>query len=512
RVSHLTKLAPSLALAAILSMGAPARAAGNLVIGVDANMPHLDPANTNDTLSQSAERMLYQGLYGFDQNMKLIPALAERYEANEDATEFVFHLRHGVTFHDGAKFDAAAVKTNIDRLANPDNRLSRRVLVSMVARTEVVDEYTVKFVLSSPFGAFLNNMAHPGTFMISPKALAEYGKDIATHPVGTGPYKFVSFVTDTLKVAKNEHYWRQGFPKVDSVTFRAVPESGTRFAMLQTGEAQFVMPLPAELVRAAQGNPNITVINAPSIVARYVALNNMKKPFSDLRVRQALNYAIDKNAFIRVVFSGYADPLDAPIPPDLAFYSKQGAWPYDPAKAKALLAEAGYPNGFETELWGASSTTAKRAMEFIQQQLAAVGVKATVAPLEAGLATAKLWGVQSPADATMQMDYSGWSSSTGDADWGLRPLLYSKSFPPNLFNIAYYSSPETDKAIEAALATADAPKRAEAYKQAQAQIWKDAPWIFLSVDKLLAGESKKLSGVYYLPDGGLLTEEAALSQ
>jgi glutathione transport system substrate-binding protein len=150
-------------------------------------------------------------------------------------------------------------------------------------------------------------------------------------------------------------------------------------------------------------------------------------------------------------------------------------------------------------------------MEFIQQQLAAVGVKVTVAPLEAGLATAKLWGVKTPEDATMQMNYSGWSSSTGDADWGLRPLLYSQSFPPNLFNIAYYSSKVTDGQIEAGLATADPAKRAVAYSAAQAQIWKDAPWIFLSVDRLLAGQSKKLSGVYYLPDGGLLTEDAALA-
>jgi glutathione transport system substrate-binding protein len=308
---------PTLALLGAFAAAIPLTAAraAELVIGVDANMPHLDPANTNDTLSQSAERLMYQGLYGFDREMKLIPALAESYEVNADATEFVFHLRAGVTFHDGTPFDAAAVKANIDRVANPENRLSRRSLVSMVKSTEVVDPRTVKITLASPFGAFLNNMAHPGTFMISPKALAEYGKDIATHPVGTGPYKFVSFVTDTLKVAKNPGYWRPGLPKVDGVTFKAVPESGTRFAMLQTGEAQFILPLPAELARAAQANANITVVNAPSIVARYVALNNMKKPFNDIRVRQALNYAIDKNAFIRVVFSGFASPMDAPIPP-----------------------------------------------------------------------------------------------------------------------------------------------------------------------------------------------------
>jgi glutathione transport system substrate-binding protein len=380
----------------------------------------------------------------------------------------------------------------------------------MVSKIDTPDPYTVKITLSQPFGAFVNNMAHPGTFMICPKALAQYGKDVATHPCGTGPFKFVSFAADTVKVAKNDHYWKAGLPKVDGVTFKAVPENGSRFAMLQTGEAQMIVPLPPELVAPAKNIPTIDVVITPSIVARYIALNNMKKPFDDLRVREALNYAVDKAAFAKIVFSGYADILDAPIPPKLGFYSKQGAWPYDPAKAKELLKQAGYPDGFSVELWGATSTDAKRGMEFLQQQFAAVGVKVTVTPLEAGVSTAKLWNVQKPEDATMMMDYTGWSSSTGDADWGLRPLLYSKSYPPNLFNIAYYHSAATDAAIEAGLASADPAKRAVAYTEAQKLIWKDAPWVFLSVDQLIDGKSKKLSGVYHMPDGGLLTDEATL--
>ncbi|MBV9751569.1 MAG: glutathione ABC transporter substrate-binding protein GsiB, partial [Hyphomicrobiales bacterium] len=313
---------------ALLSAG-PAVAANDLVIGVDSNMPHLDPANTNDTLSQSVERTMYQGLFGFDKDMKLIPALAEKVDADETATEFTFHLRHDVTFHDGTPFNADAVKVNLERVMDPENHLSRRSLVSMVSHVDVVDPYTVKIVLSQPFGAFVNNMAHPGTFMISPKALAQYGKDIATHPVGTGPFKFVSFATDTVKTTKNEAYWKSGLPKVDGVTFKSVPENGSRFAMLQTGEAQFIAPLPAELVKAAQGIPTLNVVISPSIIVRYVALNNMKKPFADVRVREALNYAVDKEAFTKIVFSGYAAPLDAPIPPKLAFYAKQGEWPYD---------------------------------------------------------------------------------------------------------------------------------------------------------------------------------------
>ena len=176
-----------------------------------------------------------------------------------------------------------------------------------------------------------------------------------------------------------------------------------------------------------------------------------------------------------------------------------------------MLAEAGYPNGFETEMWAQNNTLAQRGMQFMQQQLAAVGVKVNVMPMETGVLQDRIWSVQKPEDAQIQTYYGGWSSSTGDADWGLRPLLWGQGFPPKLYNTAYYSNPDVDKALEAAIATADPAKREALYKDAQAKIWKDAPWIFLGVENVLSARSKKLTGMYRIPDGGLLIEEAALS-
>jgi glutathione transport system substrate-binding protein len=269
--------------------------------------------------------------------------------------------------------------------------------------------------------------------------------------------------------------------------------------------------MPPELVRVIEKNPAIDVVASKSIYARYVAMNTLRKPFDDVRVRHALNFAVDKQAFLKVVFNGYGVPLESVLPNNLSGFSKQPPlYTYDPAKARALLAEAGYPNGFETTLWGGNSTISQRGMQFLQQQLAAVGVKAQVEPLESGVAAAKIWTVKTPEEATTLMHYTGWSASTGDADWGLRPLLASKSYPPNLFNTSYYTSPVTDAAIQAGLTTADAAKRTSVYQEAQAQAWKDAPWIFLVSDDNIAAKSKKLSGVYVLPDGQMLTEEAAL--
>jgi len=244
-------------------------------------------------------------------------------------------------------------------------------------------------------------------------------------------------------------------------------------------------------VSVAEKNPKLDLITKPSIVTFYVALNNLKKPFTDVRVRQALNYAVDKRAFAKVVYNGFVDPLDSVVPPGLPFYSKQAEWPFDVAKAKQLLKEAGYPDGFETEITGANNTTATRAMQFMQQQLAQVGVKVKVTPLESGTLTQRIWSVSKPEDATVQLYYGGWSASTGDPDWQLRPLLFGESFPPKLFNVAYYKNPEVDAAIKASIATADGEKRAEAYKRAQELIWKDAPWIYLGVERLLAGMAER---------------------
>jgi glutathione transport system substrate-binding protein len=501
-----------LPLAGLAGLTDPAFAATDVVVALDNNVIGLDPADLNDNLSMTATRTMLQGLYGFDKDMKMIPVLAEGYEASPDATVFTVHLKKGIVFHDGAPFNALAVKTSFDRAANPDNHLKRASLYAPIKSTEVVDDYTVKITLNAPFGAFINNLAHQAFAISSPKAIAEFGKDLGRHPVGTGPYKFASWPTpDTVKVVKNEHYWKPGLPKVDSITIRSVSENGARLAMLQAGEAQYIYPMPPELTKVVEKDPKIDIVAAHSIYARYVALNTLRKPFSDVRVRQALNYAVDKNAYMKVVFGGYAVPMDAPLPTSLPGYAKQTtAYPHDVAKAKALLAEAGYPNGFETVLWGGNSTISQRGMQFLQQQLAAIGVKASVEPLESGTAASKIWNVKTPEEATTLMHYAGWSASTGDADWGLRPLFYGKAFPPVLFNTAYYSNPQVNADIEAGLTTADAAKRMAAYKDAQAQIWKDAPWIFLASDDNISAKVKKLSGIYVLPDGQMLMEEAAM--
>ncbi|TLS38728.1 glutathione ABC transporter substrate-binding protein [Pseudalkalibacillus caeni] len=491
-----------------------AKKEGNsITVGVADNFISMDPHDTNDTLSYSAQKSMLEGLVGFDKDMNVIPVLAEDYEASDNAKEFTFKLREGVTFHDGTPFNAEAVKVNVDRLADPDNNLKRHSLFSLVDKTEVVDEYTVKVSLKEPFGAMINNFAHPAAMMISPKALEEYGKDVARNPVGTGPYKFSEWEPgDHLSVEKNEDYWQDGLPKLDGITFKPVPENGSRVAMLQTGEADYIYPVPTEQANEIQGKDGIVIESDPSIIVRYMSMNTNKEPFNDLKVRQAINYAINKEAFVKVVMQGFGSELDSVIAPNTQFYSKQDPYKYDIEKAKQLLKEAGYENGFEATIWGSNNSSTMKGMEFLQQQLSQVGIKLDVEPMESGTMSDKIWSVENPEDAEIELYYGGWSPSTGDADWGIRPLLGGESFPPQSYNTAYYKNDKADKLINDALQTADPDVREKAYADVQKILWEDAPWAFLAVTNTMGGKKNYLEGVYLLPDGSLSVQEAEIKQ
>lgn len=505
---RLLSLSATLTLA--LCAATPAYSAKDLTVGVSDNILGLDPTDLNDSVSLSATRLFYQGLFGFDENFKVIPVLAESFDVNPQATVYTVHLRKNVLFHDGSPFNAQAVKINYDRLRDPALHLKRQSLLEAVDRVEVVDDYTVRIVTRYPSAVLPNYLAHSGASIISPKALEQYGKDIGRHADGTGPFIFVDKQADRLKARRNEHYWKPGLPKLDSVTIRSTPENGSRIALLRSGEAQFIFPLPPEAAELVAKDPKLAIVKTPSIVIHYAALNTLKKPFDDLRVRQALNYAIDKQAFIRIVYNGYATPMDAPVAPGIAYYARQRVWPYDPAKAKQLLAEAGYPDGFDSEIWTFSNTLNSRAVQFLQQQLAAVGVRLAVKPIEAGVATDKLWGAKTPEEAQVRIFYGSWAPSTGDADWALRPLLSVKSYPPAMFNISYFHNDQVERALAEGLATADSAVRKRAYDAVQKTVWDQAPWIFLSVDTLLAGRDKKLVGLRQQADTSLSYESADL--
>lgn len=493
------------------AMALPAWAAQDAVIAVASNFTTLDPYDANDTLSQAVAKSFYQGLFGFDKDMKRINVLADSYQVSEDGLTYTIKLHSGVKFQDGTDFNAEAVKANLDRASNPDNHLKRYNLFKYIASTEAVDPVTVKITLKQPFSAFINILAHPAAAMISPAALKKYGKEIGFHPVGTGPFEFVTWnQTDFVKVKKWDGYWKKGYPKLDSITWRPVVDNNTRAAMLQTGEANFAFPVPYEQAKLLEKNSKLDVVVSPSIMQRYISLNVTQKPFDNPKVREALEYAINRQALVKVAFAGYATPATGIVPPSIEYAQTYPPIPYDPAKAKALLKEAGYPNGFETTLWSSHNhSTAQKVLQFVQQQLALVGVKVKVTAMDAGQRAAEVEG-KGQKESGVRMFYTGWSASTGEADWALTPLFATTAWPPAIFNTAFYSNPKVDKDLADALKTTDSKQKAELYKDAQDTIWNDHPWIPLVVEQLVSAHSKNLSGFYMMPDTSFSFDDAEL--
>jgi glutathione transport system substrate-binding protein len=480
----------------------------DLVIAVNENFISMDPHNTGDTNSNSVQSAMLEGLLGFDKDGKITNQLAEEYSVSDNALEYTFKLRQGVKFHDGEAFNAEAVKANIERIMNDDSlRLNSRGF-NLISNVEVISDYEIKITLKEAYAGMLTRFV--SAKILSPKLLQE-GKDkIGKNPVGTGPFKFVEWVQgDHLTVERFDDYWNKK-DRVKTITYKSVPENGSRVAMLKTGEAHVIYPLPSQNLKELESNKDIVVEKIPSTIARYVSINTMKEPFDDPRVRQAMNYAVDKSAFITVVNSGYGLPLDSIIPSKTLHYAKQEAYKQNIEKAKQLLKEAGLEKGFKAEIWGNTNSDTMKGMQFIQQQLKEIGIDVEIKSMEEGTLSDEIYGAQTPEDTKLQMWYVSWSAYPSDTTNATKPLFYSGSFPPNGANTAYYKNDQVDQWIDEANKTADQQKQAEIYSQIQSTVYKDAPWIFLGVDEILTGKRTNVEGVYIEPGGGISVTDANL--
>lgn len=493
----------------------------DIVAAVNVDFTTLDPLDTSDTLSGDVQRMLYDGLFGFDEDMNIIPMLATDYEANDDATEYVFKLRQGVSFSDGTPWNADAAKANFDRWADKDLGLKRTTfLCNTLKSCEVVDEYTIKVTLNNPFGAFINNLAHPATACVSPTLIAKGSEACAEEACGTGQYTFTEWVPgEYLKVELKKDWWgyEAGLAESDagfkSVTFKPVTESATRVAMIQSGDAQMIWPVPAENIDALKGDSNVVIGAEEGIVVRYLMMNNQKAPFNDVRVRQAINYAINKEAYCAVVKNGYATPAKSVIGSAVQFYKANDPYPYDIEKAKELLADAGYPDGFTTSIMFSNTTANTKQCEFIKQQLEQVGIKVELNGMESAIVNEKVQGnYPSGAEAEVEMYVIGWSPSTGDADWGMRPLLAIESEPPMSYNICYYENEEVDQLLKDGLNTADVEARKAAYEKAQDIIWEESPLVCLASDMNTWANAKNIINIGNTPDNGLWIRNARMAK
>ncbi len=467
-----------------------------ITVGVAQGFTTLDPYNASDALSRTVAKSFYEGLFTLDRNLKVVPQLATGYEVSDDGLVYTIKLREGVKFSDGEDFNAEAVKINIERMLNPDNKLSRRSQFDSIKSVEVVASLTVKMTLKRPFSPIISRLAANTMQMVCPNSIKS-GSNIAFEPCGTGPFLMKEYnPSEKLIVVKNPNYWQKGLPKVDGINWIPVVENATRVAMLRTGEADIIQPMPVEMIKEVKNLPDIDVLVQPSVTMRYMIMNNLAKPFDNPTVRKAINYAINKEALAKVAFAGYARPATGVIPAQIEYAQKIGPWEYNPQKARELLKKAGFPNGFETTLWsGYNDSTSQKVIQVLQQQLAQVGIKVTLQALEAGQRVSMVESIKNPEDAKSKLYYIGWNSSL-DIDWALRPIFESKNCPPVLANEGYYANELVDKLLDQGIATTDPEKRAPIYKKIQETIWNDAPWAWLVFEDTTSAKRKNLQDFF----------------
>jgi ABC-type transport system substrate-binding protein len=473
-------------------------AGGTLTFAAGADPDSLDPQNTQSNPGEQVNRMMYENLVRFNTRMQIEPALAESWTQSADGLVWTFKLRQGVRFHDGTPFDAKAVKYFFDRVLGDEKPFKASLYTPFVQSAQVVDDHTVRVTLKQSFAAFLFRLAHSAGGIASPAAHQKWGKDLTLHPVGTGPFKFVEWVKgDRVVLERSDTYWG-GRPLLDRVAVKTVREDSARVLMLEAGDADLILNIPPEDIPRLRKDPRFAIDSIPTARALYVVINVQKKPFDDVRVRQALNLAVNREAIVKSLFQGNAGAISGIVAPLQNGFAKLPGYAFDPKKAKELLAQAGVP-ALKVKLWSPKGRYVKdfELAQAVQQDLAAVGVEAALNTMEWG---AYLSATKTAPDQTdRELFLLGWSPSTGEAQWGIYPLLHSSQLAPKGDNRGFFVSKALDDAIDkATTATSDAA-RLGALREAQQIIIKDAPAIFLISPNMIVGASKKVHGVVNLP-------------
>ncbi|UPH70103.1 ABC transporter substrate-binding protein [Abyssibius alkaniclasticus] len=509
-------LAATAATALALTVGsAAAQTPENvLIVGQIAEPQALDPAAVTAVNDFRILMNMYDGLVRYkDGTLEVEPSLATDWTISEDGTVYTFTLRDGVTFHDGSAFDAEAVKFNFDRMLDESHPYSDTgpfplaFFFSSVQSVDVIDPLTVSFTLNAPYAPFLSNLAYPTGLIVSPAAVMEYGADFGRNPSGTGAFKFVEWRSnEAVVVEANPDYW-DGAPALETVVFRPITDANTRTAEMLAGGIDLMVEVPPVALSEFQGDA-YSVYEQAGPHVWFLILNAKEGPFADVRVRQAANYAINKEAIVNDVLEGTAEVAAGPTPPAFAWAYNPDLepYPYDPDRARELLAEAG-AEGAELTFYvteGGSGMLDPVAMgTAIQADLEAVGLNVTIETYEWNTF---LGNVNPGLEGKADMAEMAWM--TNDPDTLPFLALRTEAWPENGgFNSGYYSNPEVDALLDAARVETDQEERARLYREMQVIVQQDAPWVFVANWKQNAVTSDRVEGFALQPSFFLLLQD-----
>ncbi|MDP9807254.1 peptide/nickel transport system substrate-binding protein [Rhizobium tibeticum] len=487
-------LAPSARLVRRLSLGAavsvgfvffgltPAEAAKTtLTLGMTVEPTGLDPTIAAPVaIGQVTWQNIFEGLVAIDEAGKVQPQLAKSWEVSPDGLVYTFKLQSGVKFHDGEAFDSAAAKFALDRARGADSVNPQKRFFTSIASIETPDPETLVLRLSAPTGSLLYWLGWPASVMVAPNSAA----DDKTNPIGTGPFKFVNWAKgDKVELEKNVDYWNKDVSvKLEKVTFRFIADPQAQAAALKSGDVDAIPEFAApELMSSFDGDAKLATRIGNTELKVVAGMNNDRKPFDDKRVRQALMMAIDRKTVIDGAWSGLGTPIGSHYTPnDPGYVDLTGVLPYDPEKAKALLAEAGYPSGFTFTIKSPQMAYAPRSAQVMQAMLAEIGVTMNIEPTEF---PAK-WVQDVMKDRAYDMTIVAHAEPL-DID------IYARD--PYYFN---YKNPAFDDLMKRVQETSDPATQAQIYGEAQKVLAEDVPALYLFVMPKLGVWDKKLKGLW----------------
>ncbi len=460
---------------------------GTLVFGRSGDSVGLDPAREDDGESFYVSDNVYEPLVAFKTGTtEVIPCLAESWTISKDGLEFTFKLRKGVKFHDGTDFNADAVVFSLKRQYDqnhPHNKYGPWKYWGYMDMSNIindvikVDNLTVKITLKKKEAPFLANLAMNFAVIVSPTAAEKYKENLKNNPVGTGAFKFVQWIKDdSIVLERFDGYWGQK-AYLDRVILKVIPDATARYLALKKGEVDIIdFPSPDDIENIKK-DKNLKTVEQAGLNVGYLAMNLDKKPFDNKLVRQAINYAVNKSDIIKAVYGSFGIPAKNPMPPTMWSYNdKIKDYGYNPTKAKDLLKQAGFPNGFEATIWAMPvsrpyNPNAKKVAEIIQAQLKEVGIKLNIVSYEWGTYLDKIH------QGEHDMCLIGWTGDNGDPDNFLWVLLSIPSTIKPASNYSFWKNDKFNSLIKEAKETFDVKKRTSLYMSAQEIFKEEAPWV-----------------------------------
>ncbi len=488
--------------AAAPSAGGPTavKRGGSLRVALDSDIIGIDPHGASAGVDRNVYTSVYNALVTADPKLNIVPDLAESW-TNPDDTSYVFKIRPNVKFHDGTACDAAAVKYNFDWILDPANASARRAELADVKDVSVVDPLTVKITTKTPFAPFLAIIADRAGYIVSPDARKKFGKDFTRNPVGTGPFRFVEWVKDDHATFKrNPDYFEPDLPLLDEVVYKPVPDATVRVTGLKAGDTDFLYRVDAKDIADVKGQPTLQIFEGPGVGYTGLWLQTATGPLANRDLREAIAWAIDREAILKAAYFNVGEVAQGPVPPSL-FAHDPAFKPFtrDPAKAKAALAKGGQPNGFKMVLKTPNESVSSKVSQLAQAQLKEVGIDVEIQTLEFG-ALLKA-GEQGQFDAMTL----GWSGRI-DPDGNIQPIFHTAG----TFNYGKYKG--ADALIDQARSTLDKEKRKALYRQIEKKVVQDdVAYVFTYFVPTIFPASKRVQAFDLNPDGLMRFKRTSLS-